>query len=338
RARNVYEMYSNEATYSFTISPPWYRTTFAYIGYLIFFISIIYGAIRYNVRRLEQANKRLQVMIDEATVEIRDQKEDLEEKSKDILASIRYAKKIQDTILPMSELIEESLPDSFVLFKPKDIVSGDFYWFSNQRKNKILISVVDCTGHGVPGAFMSVIGNTLLNEIVNGKGIDQPAEILNNLHVGVRTSLKQDEYQEAGSTRDGMDLAICSIEVGEKPVIEYAGAYRPLIHIRGEVLTDIKPDKMPIGGEQLEAKRIFTNNVVDIEKGDSIYMFSDGYVDQFGGVKGKKFMTARFKKFLIEIRDKTMREQKEILTDEIEKWMGDVHEQIDDICLIGIRF
>lgn len=263
--------------------------------------------------------------------EINHQREKLEELYKDVTDSIRYAKRLQDSILPTEHYIEKSIPDSFVLFKPKDIVSGDFYWFS-ETENKILFSAVDCTGHGVPGAFMSLIGANALNQIVQNK-IDQPSIILDELNRLSSEALnKTDEGRD--KVRDGMDLALCSIN-RDFTILEYAGANNPLYLIRGEEIQDIKADKFAIASFE-HGEMNYTNHVIELQKGDVIYIFSDGYADQFGGVKGKKFMYKQFRDLLLSIKDEKMHKQKEILNNKIEEWKGSF-EQVDDILVIGIR-
>ena len=272
--------------------------------------------------------------VKERTVEVVQQKEIIEQKNKDITDSINYAKKIQEAILPDTVDIRNAFPESFVLFKPKDIVSGDFYWFNEVNDKEAVITAIDCTGHGVPGAFMSMIGNEILNQTIIEKGITKPSDILNNMHEGVRFALKQSSQNVRA--KDGMDLALCKITKGDQPKLEYAGANNPLFLIKNGELIKVKPDKFPIGGEQREERREFTNNEIDVSKGDVFYIFSDGYVDQFGGPKNKKFMTARFKDLLLEVHQKEMAEQAEILEKTIEQWKGE-YDQIDDICVIGVR-
>ncbi|MGQ0828052.1 MAG: tetratricopeptide repeat protein [Bacteroidota bacterium] len=268
-----------------------------------------------------------------ANTKLTAQNQIIEEKNKDITDSINYARRIQNAILPSIDLIYETLEDSFVLYKPKDIVSGDFYTFI-KKNDKVIIAAADCTGHGVPGAFMSMIGNNQLNHIIIEKEILQPSEILNNLHEGIRSALKQDIAE--GQTRDGMDIALCSIDLKQKE-IQYAGANRPLYLLKNGQLEEIKANKFSIGGLQSEDKRKFNNHIIPISASDSMYIFTDGYADQFGANSGKKFMTKRFKELLFSIQDKSMKEQKTILDDTIEKWKGNL-EQVDDILVIGIRF
>ncbi|MBL4818240.1 MAG: SpoIIE family protein phosphatase [Deltaproteobacteria bacterium] len=302
----------------------------------VMIFSIVLINTRYNLTKKELIAR---LALAESNKQLEHKNEIIAEKNKDITDSINYAKKIQEAILPALAEISKTFPESFVLFKPKDIVSGDFFWFAsinNKAVKKHIIAVVDCTGHGVPGAFMSMIGNELLNKIVLERGICQPSEILDNLHEGVRFALKQDA--DDVKSKDGMDLALCTITKDEnnKITLEYAGANNPLFLFQNGTFEKITADKFPIGGEQREEKREFTNQKFDLKQAGSFYIFSDGYVDQFGGPRNKKFMTARFRELLIENYGKNMNEQKEILNNAIEEWKGE-YEQIDDICVIGVR-
>lgn len=339
KSKNVYNHESELAGYKFIISAPWYRTALSYTGYSAGLILLVIGVVKISMRRLITAKEKLERVVTERTAEVVQQKEELQQKNtiievayNDIKSSINYAKRIQESILPLKQQIKLSFPESFVLFKPRDVVSGDFYWFAKHQDKKI-IACVDCTGHGVPGAFMSMIGNTLLNEIINEKNIFRPSDILNLLHERVRQSLKQD--QENNETRDGMDLSLCVIDE-KKGILEFAGANRPLLIIRNNVLEEIKPTKSPIGGSQTLEARKFINNEIKIAPGDAVYMFTDGYADQFGGSRGKKFMVKYFHQKLMEIQDQPMEKQEKILQNTIEVWQGS-NEQVDDILIIGIK-
>ena len=254
----------------------------------------------------------------------------IEEKNKNITDSILYAKRIQTAILPSDDLINEKIKNYFIYYKPKDIVSGDFYFFAPSG-DKTIFAVADCTGHGVPGAFMSMIGNSLLNQIIKEKGICCPGEILDKLHEEVRHSLKQ----EGGETFDGMDIAICSIDFAAKK-LEYAGANRSLIVISGNELKEIPANKFPIGGVLTSKHKGFTNNIVDLKTNDTIYMSTDGFADQFGGPEGKKFQTRRFKELLQSVSSKAMAGQKTELENTMNEWMKNA-EQLDDILVAGIK-
>jgi serine phosphatase RsbU (regulator of sigma subunit) len=287
-----------------------------------------------GIRQKQRANKNLGQKnreIAEASKIIEINRDQIAEKNKNITDSINYAQRIQQAILPLKEDIDKSLNEYFILYKPKDIVSGDFYFYALQN-NKVVIAVVDCTGHGVPGAFMSMIGNNLLNQIIIEKGITRPSEILNQLNRGVKRALKQES--ENSETTDGMDIALCSIDIKNR-TMEYAGAMRPLFHTSGE-FNKISGDKASIGGATNENYQ-FTNHELNLKQGDSIYIFTDGYVDQFGGENGKKFMTKNLKNLLAFIHQKNMNEQYQILNNTLIDWSKE-KEQVDDILVVGIKF
>ncbi len=263
----------------------------------------------------------------------------IEHKNQEITDSINYAFRIQTALLPKIDEIKAVVPDSFVIWQPKDIVSGDFYWFALLPDGNILVACADCTGHGVPGAFMTMIGNTLLNQIVKQNDITEPDQILNNLHKGVRKALKQDE--EGSKSRDGMDIAFMKF-YPDTLKLSYAGANRPLWIVRKDKpeIEEVKPDKVPIGGLQTEAERIFTPHHLQLQKGEAFYASTDGYHDQFGGPKGRKFMTKQMKDKIFEIQDYDMETQSQILLQTIMDWMHKQekkYEQIDDICVVGVR-
>lgn len=270
----------------------------------------------------------------------------IEEKNKDIRDSINYAQRIQKAILSDVNEIKEKLPESFILFKPKDIVSGDFYWFS-QKGGITFIAAADCTGHGVPGAFMSMIANSFLNEVVNEQNILQPDLILNELRVKIIKALRQ--TGESMENKDGLDICFCALQ-GNR--LSYSGANNPLWIVRKieEVseydetdavkdenykLVEVPPDKQPIGTQP--NARPFTVKTMELKKGDTVYLFTDGFADQFGGPKKKKFKYKNFAELLISIHEKSMEQQKTTLNYTIEKWMGDL-EQIDDILVVGLKY
>ncbi len=264
--------------------------------------------------------------------EILQQKNIIEQKNKDITDSINYARGIQHAILPNREDLKKFIPDSFILFKPKDIVSGDFYWFS-PGKNEVLVAAVDCTGHGVPGALMSMIGNSMLNEVVGEKEILRPSQVLEELRERVIKILRRQGLEN--DSKDGMDIAFCNISI-PKMELSYAGAYNPLWIVRGQQLIEIKADKFPIGSFVTDQLPPFTNHTLSLQKGDAVYLFTDGYADQFGGPKGKKFKYDQFLKLLMAVCSQPMDAQKKILNDTIEQWRGSM-EQVDDILVIGIK-
>ena len=263
--------------------------------------------------------------------EIERQRLKLEDLYKDVTDSIRYAKRLQYSILPPQEYIRKVCPDSFVLFKPKDIVSGDFYWFS-EMAGKSLVAAVDCTGHGVPGAFMSLVGSNGLNAAVKEHHNTKPGLILNELNKFVSDSLNKGS--EDNTVRDGMDLSFCAIDY-KKMELEFAGANNPLYIIRDGEFIIVKADKFAIGSFEPGTKE-YNTAIVEIKKGDMLYLFSDGYADQFGGDKGKKFLYKQFRDNLLRIHEETMSQQHQALKNDIEMWQGS-YEQVDDILVIGIR-
>ncbi|MGZ3862453.1 MAG: two-component regulator propeller domain-containing protein [Bacteroidia bacterium] len=338
-------------TFKFKVLPPWYRTWWFYTLCVIIALVSIYAWNSYKTKKLRADKLKLEKEVQLRTHELREEKEKvelinkevieqktvIEHKNLEITDSIKYAKNIQEALLPAVTSLTKDFPESFVLYMPKDIVSGDFYWFAN-RDGKNYFAAVDCTGHGVPGAFMSIVGNSLLTEIIGEQKIYQPAEILNNLHVGVKAALNQNKGEQ--ERRDGMDLALCAINK-ETLELDYAGANRALWIFRKdnpEQAEIIKPDKFPIGGMEFEfeEKRKFTHHRIQLKKGDCIYIFSDGYADQFGGPKGKKFMVANLQRAFAEISQKPMKEQYEYLQKIFTDWRGH-YEQVDDVLMIGVR-
>ncbi|MFT7613031.1 MAG: serine phosphatase RsbU (regulator of sigma subunit) [Parvicellaceae bacterium] len=255
------------------------------------------------------------------------QKNQIEEKNRDITDSINYAKKIQETMLP-SDREMEALNDHFIFYRPKDIVSGDFYWISS-KLNRTILAVGDCTGHGVPGAFMSTIGHNLLNQIVNDQKTNSPAQALSMINQKIIASFRA---KSDGAALDGMDISLCVFDWKARE-LEYSGALRPLWLIREREIIILKGTKRAIGS--LEGEEFF-NQKIKFQKGDQIYLFSDGYPDQFGGEKGKKLKSSGFKKLLLSMKGKGGSDQKRILTDFIDQWQGK-YEQLDDICIIGIN-
>ncbi len=317
-------------SYAFQIRPPFYATWW-FILICIFIAGVIILIwIKWREQVLRRENRILEERVKERTAVVVAQKEELAQKNKDITDSIQYAKRIQFAILPP----EVPFEDTFILFKPKDIVSGDFYWIL-EKDGKEFIAAVDCTGHGVPGAFMSIIGHNMLNKIVKEYDIVKPSEILNHLDVEVTRTLRQED--ETATVKDGMDMTLICFH-RDKMLLEVAGAYNPIYLIRNGELIETKTDRFAIGRSvgELEKKN-FTNHEIKLQKGDTIYMFSDGYADQFGGQSGKKFKSGPMKELLLNLQEKTIEEQYSILNSTIEAWRGDI-EQIDDILVIGRKF
>ena len=291
--------------------------------WLAFIIAIATGTIAILVTRSLKTTRKQKIIIEE-------QKNLVELKNKDILDSITYAKRLQDAILPALSTVKQQLPESFVFYKPKDIVAGDFYWMQ-QSGNSTLIAACDCTGHGVPGAMVSVVCSNALNRAVKEFNITDPGKILDKTR-----ELVIDTFQKSGSeVKDGMDISLCSIlpsSGGAK--ILWAGANSPLWYLQKGEVNEIVADKQPIGVQ--DGHKDFTTHTLTLDKGDVLYMFTDGYIDQFGGPKGKKYKSKLFREFIKSITSKNMEEQKNMLNRTFEDWKGN-YEQTDDVCVIGIR-
>jgi serine phosphatase RsbU (regulator of sigma subunit) len=279
---------------------------------------------RHLIEDLQEANRTLERKVQERAREI-------EQQRLNITDSIHYASRIQKALMLPSEELEKILPSHFILNKPKDIVSGDYYWVSH-KQDKLIIAVADCTGHGVPGAFMSIMGINFLNEIVNKSKTIKANEILNELRDKLIKSLGQTGQRD--EARDGMEMALCVVDAKNRR-LQYSGAFRPLYLLRKDELIMIKGDPMPIGIYN-ETELPFTNKEVPFSENDMIYLFTDGYVDQIGGLDRKTFKTIRFRTLLKEIHSKPLDEQQFILREEHEIWRSG-HEQIDDIMILGIR-
>lgn len=320
-----------EGTQVIRVTTPFQSTKLAYLLYIVLFIAAIIQIIRFWTQNLRKANQVLKEK-EIAAREIARQREELAVKNKNITDSIRYAQKIQEAMLPSAYIFKRLFPESFVIFKPKDFISGDFYW-TTEKENKQFVVSADCTGHGVPGALMSMIGFEILDKIINDQKVYEPAEILNILSKGIEATFSRNE--DDLSVKDGMDIALCMIDKKNKR-LEFAGAFNSLYLIRDNRLTEIKGDRFSIGLTANELGKPFTNHFLELEKEDRIYIFTDGYVDQFGGPKGKKFMYRRFRHMLLRVHKIPMLEQKKFLEDTLVAWMADV-EQVDDIQVVGIQ-
>ena len=336
KAKNFYGFESEETTFAFTISPPWFRTWWAYLIYIGLFILLIYVVIRLSIRRVKAQNIRLEEIVEQRTAEIAEQnhqlehqKAEIQEKTNDIVDSIKYAERIQTAILPTDDSMSKIFDgEHFVLYMPKDIVSGDFYW-ADRFDSQAIFSAVDCTGHGVPGAFVSIVGFNNLNRTVNEFNLREPGLILDKL-----TELVVETFAKSESSiKDGMDIALCNINY-ETNVLSYAGANNPLVIIRDGEMTEIKANKQPIG--EFHHRVPFTTHQFELKKGDCIYVFSDGFADQFGGEKGKKFKGKALKELLLTIYNLPMQEQRLKLLLAFEQWKGEF-EQLDDVCLFGVK-
>lgn len=279
---------------------------------------------------LEKQNSELERMVMERTREVTLKKEEIEVKNKSITDNLNYARRIQSALLPDLNLMRKHLPDLSLVYFPKDIVSGDFYFFAH-KNHHLVIAAGDCTGHGVSGAFMSMIGSSLLQQIVNERGVLDASHILEQLNTAVIDTFRQTQSE----TNDGMDIALCVIDQKTKELF-FAGANRPLWLIRGEMLQTYPPDKAPIGGLQMARERSFHKTSISLLPGDTVYIFTDGYADQFGGDRGKKMMTAKFKDYLLKINALDMASQESLLKKHFEDWKQD-HEQVDDVLVIGFK-
>lgn len=350
RSRNIYGVISKTGSYTFTVLRPWHLSFVAFVVYLILAIIVIYGIIAWYTRRLKNENIRLEGIIELRTAEIRKQKEELTD-------SIEYASRIQRALLPPDRMLLRNNLEHFILFKPRDIVSGDFYWFG-EKDGKLFIVAADCTGHGVPGAFMSMLGISFLDEIIIKSGVYETNKVLDALRDHVISSLRQTGKSTEESTKDGMDLSMVAIDQ-QHQTIQFSGAYNPLYYVRklndnekkqlqqGKsldlprgalyndeyILFQIKGDQMPIGISEKNFE--FTASTMQYDE-VTIYMFSDGYVDQFGGPNSKKFMSRNFKKLLLDVQHLPMKEQRIKLDLTLVEWMGNIS-QIDDILVIGVR-
>ncbi|WP_375558890.1 7TM diverse intracellular signaling domain-containing protein [Bernardetia sp. OM2101] len=297
-----------------------------------------------NLELQKETTTLLEKKVKQRTVEIEQQKEEIEainsslmeqkglmeKRNQDITSSINYARRIQDAVLPDLRSFKRSVPNCFVLYTPRDIVSGDFYWFS-QKDNEIVLAAADCTGHGVPGAFMSILGDSYLNQIVNLQGITKADSILSRLHGQIRRALRQSSTEN----KDGMDISICVIDL-ENNHVTFAGAKRPLLYIQNDTIFEIKGDKHSVGGFQTKAENSYTSHQIDFNIPTAFYIFSDGYVDQFGGQYNRKFMIKNFKNLLLEIHKEPMVKQRQILDKRFEDWKGS-NKQIDDVIVVGFQ-
>lgn len=325
-------------TYFFNIHVglPFWRTWWFYLLLLLGFASSAYFYTRYKLRKLEEEKRKVELenqileqKVEERTKEIAEQKKIIEEKNAEIMDSLRYSERIQQAMLPKEQQIQSIFENNcFVLYMPRDVVSGDFYWIY-EKNNQLIVAAGDCTGHGVPGALMSMIGISMLNKIVDS-GIYEPSKILSALHKEIHESLKQGSDNQV---LDGMDIAIVLFEP-HKHKLTFSSAMRPMYMIRDNEVIIYKGDKKPIGGR--EPEKYFSNHEMFLEDGDIFYLFSDGYADQFN-MEGKKYQLGRFRKKLLEIHQEPLQKQRDLLQEEILRWKGNT-EQVDDIMVIGIRY
>lgn len=312
---------------------PFYKSVIAFVIYFVVFLAVIYSIFHYRTSSLRKSNQILKEK-ELAAIEIARQKEELTIKNKNITDSINYAKRIQMALLPSEKLFGKIFPDSFIFYNPKDIVSGDFYWVA-EKKNKVFFAVVDCTGHGVPGAFMSIIGLELLRNIVNVQGIETPSEILNKLNVDFGNIFSFGVDHDM-TLRDGMDIGFCVIHK-DNPKLEFAGAFSSMYLIRNNSINEIKGDRFSVGLiQEEEGNGVFQNREIDLKREDIVYLFSDGFADQFGGPEGRKFKYRRFRHLLLNLHSLPMNEQKQQIYESMKSWKGN-YEQVDDMLIIGVR-
>lgn len=337
KAMNSEGYWSQEYNYPFMIKPPWSKTWWFRALVVLVSIMVLYSIYLWRTAALRQGKRILEKTVEERTAEVMHQKDEaekqrslVEKKQKEILDSITYAKRIQEAILPSESAIKEYLPGSFILYKPKDIVAGDFYWVEKvDDTDSVIFAAADCTGHGVPGAMVSVICNNALNRVLKEFRLVEPDQILYKTR-----ELVIEQFEKSNEeVKDGMDISLCILNK-KTSELKWAGANNPLWVIRNNELIEIKPDKQPIG-KYTETKP-FTAHSITIHKNDTIYIFTDGFADQFGGKKGKKFKIAALRELLLSIQDKSMEEQKQQINAVFEDWKGSL-EQVDDVCMIGVK-
>ncbi len=343
KARNIYGEESAEDSFQFSIQAPFYRTIWAYLFYVLLFIAFIAGLIKLNSKRYKAEKRRLESIVQKRTSEISSQNEEIamqnavlekqkdiiEKKSKNTQDSIVYAERILSALHISPNKMSAYLPNSFVFSQPKDIVSGDFFW-CGEKDGRFIIACVDCTGHGIPGAFMSVIGQSLIKETVQMLNIVEPEEIMTSLHSMMVASLEH----KKGESIEGMDMGVCVVDFQKKEVA-FSGAKNPLVYVQNNEMKVIKGNKLPVGGILPDEEREFEKHIVSFENNPTtFYLYSDGFQDQFGGEKGRKYLATRFRELLFSIHQKPIPAQKEYLDAELNNWKGNTH-QIDDVLVVG---
>lgn len=345
KSKDIFNNISNTKKFTFEIAAPWYRTNVAYITYFILVVALVYILIKFNTKRLRAINDLLEKTVKDRTHELWEERDKLHEANLEITDSINYAKIIQQSILPDVKDFKQTFKDSFIYFQPRNIVSGDFYWFNllgnnkklNTNLNQHIIVAADCTGHGVPGAFMSMIGSEKLNQSIAEISDLTPANILSFMNQKIKDSLKQEDGNS--QSKDGMEISLCFLDL-DTNILTFAGANRPLwIYRKGCKLEDveiIKPTKAGIAGHT-RADQVFEETEVQLFSGDTIYMFTDGAPDQFGGPKNKKLTTKGFRQLLFDIQSQNMEQQGKAIHGYYRSWMGNNNEQVDDILIMGIR-
>ncbi|HRG57686.1 MAG TPA: SpoIIE family protein phosphatase [Bacteroidia bacterium] len=334
---DIYGNIGKEDEFSFTILPPWYRTWWAYSMFSISAILITIGLVKFNTRRLKKQNQILEATVINRTQEIAEQKNKIEEINREVTDSIKYAQMIQNSILPLASDLKKVIPESFIFYKPRDIVSGDFYWIHEiPQEKRILIAAADCTGHGVPGAFMSMMGMEKLNQSVKDIKNINPSLILSYLNKEIKLTLGK--HIQERELRDGMELGLIDVNLNNNTIL-FSGANRPVWIVSPNKNDDeieiFKPTKAGIAGFT-EFDQVFEQLSIKIEKGQSIYLFTDGAIDQFGGPFGKKVMTKGLKNLINSIQNQTMQNQQNTIAAFFKNWQGQ-HEQVDDILIIGLK-
>jgi len=319
--------------FSIRVKLPVWKTWWFITLVAIILILTVLVIIKYRERKQKQIQEYLEQRLNERTREVVEQKEVIEIKNRDITDSINYAQRIQASILPPIKRLQQIFSGSFIFYQPRDIVSGDFYWFDRVNENKLIIVCADSTGHGVPGAFMSMIGTTLIKDVCSRSDVNSPSEVLRELDKEIRGTLNQNI--DAEKSNDGMDIIVCEIDV-RTYYLRYASAMRPMIVCRSGTQIYVKGSRSSVGGQYDKDEKIFKDEGIQLDKGDIIYMFSDGYSDQFGGPIGKKFKMVRLKNLLRDIYQKPMEEQYEYIKSTFNLWKED-YEQVDDVLFMGIK-
>jgi len=331
RAIGESQIWGEPFEYTFTILPPWWQTWWFRVLLAFTFVSVLYLLYRSRTAALRARQKQLEKTVEDRTLELKLEKELVEEKHKEITDSINYAGRIQRSFLATKDLLDENLKDYFVLFQPKDVVSGDFYWATKLGNGNFALVTADSTGHGVPGAIMSILNISSLEKSVE-IGLTNPAEIFNHTRKTIIDRLKKDGSREGG--KDGMDASLVCFDFTNKKFL-FAASNNPIWIIRNQELIELNPDKMPVGKHDKD-QIPFSQSEFQIQTGDIVYTFTDGLPDQFGGEKGKKFMHKRLKELLLSIASDSMEIQKGKLNTAFFDWKGDL-EQVDDVCVIGVR-
>lgn len=331
RAIGASNVWTETFEYKFKIHPPWWHTWWARFLYFLIAGLTMFNIVRWRTKKLKKQQLKLEKEVETATFKIRKQKDVIEQAHKETQDSINYAERIQRTFLATKEELDQNLTEYFILFKPKDIVSGDFYWAGQLQNGAFGVLNADSTGHGVPGAIMSILNVSSIEKAVE-KGVSNPAEIFNYSRRIIIDRLKKDGSVDGG--KDGMDASFIAFNT-DKTKMNYVAAQTPIWVIRKGELTIIKSEKMPVGNH-LKNDSPFVGGQFPLQKGDQIYTLTDGFQDQFGGPKGKKFMTKNLRELIVSISSLPMTEQRETLENTLKEWKGNL-EQIDDICIIGIK-